>query len=127
MKSYRNESWKTFDLADCNFEKEETQISNYGRVLKKKKGDEEFKLKKNRIINKFETFLYLNSNNKIRSYSVHRAVAFLFLFLDKKEGQKFVIHKNHDLTDNFYENLKWVNEKELTAHQISNPKIIVKF
>ena len=125
MKSYRNESWKTFDLADCNFEKEEIQISNYGRVLKKKKGDKEFKMQKKGIINKFQTFSYLKSNNKTRNYYVHRAIA--FLFLDKKEDQKFVIHKNHDLTDNFHKNLQWVNQKELTTHQISNPKRIVKF
>ena len=119
MKSYRNESWKVFNLTDCNFEKEEIQVSNYGRVLKKKNGDEEFKLQKKGIINKFETFPYLNSNNKIRNYYVHRAVA--FLFLDKKEDKKFVIHKNHNLTDNFLENLQWVNQKELTKHQLQNP------
>ena len=37
------------------------------------------------------------------------------LFINrKKEDAKFVIHKNHDLTDNYIDNLKWVNQKELT-------------
>ena len=43
------------------------------------------------------------------------------------EDQKFVIHLNHDLKDNYYQNLKWVNQKELTKHQITNPKRIAKF
>lgn len=120
MKSFRNESWKVFDLVDCDFEKEEILVSNYGRVQKKKKKDDEFKLYKKGIINKFETLSYINSKNKVRSFYVHRAVA--FLFLEKREDTKFVIHKNHDLTDNYVENLKWVNQKELTVHQLTNPE-----
>lgn len=124
MKSFRNESWKAFDIVDCNFEKEEILVSNYGRVLKKKKGDDDFKLIKKGIINKFETFSYINSKNKTKSFYVHRAMA--FLFLEKKEDAKFVIHKNHDLTDNFLQNLQWVNQKELTKHQHTNPERIKK-
>jgi hypothetical protein len=120
MKSFRNESWKVFDLVDCDFEKEEILVSNYGRVQKKKKKDEEFKLYKKGIINKFETLSYINSKNKVRIFYVHRAVA--FLFLEKREDTKFVIHKNHDLTDNYVQNLKWVNQKELTVHQLTNPE-----
>lgn len=125
MKLFRNESWKAFNLMNCNFEKEEILVSNYGRVQKRKNGQEEFKLFKNGFINKFETFSYINDKNKVRNCYVHRAVA--MLFLEKKEDSKFVIHKNHDLTDNFVNNLQWVNQKELTKHQVSNPKRIAKF
>jgi hypothetical protein len=120
MKSFRNESWKAFDLADCDFEKEEILLSNYGRVQKKKNGANEFKLYKKGIINKFETLSYINSKNKVKNFYVHRAVA--FLFLEKKDDAKFVIHKNHDLTDNYIQNLQWVNQKELTKHQLTNPE-----
>jgi hypothetical protein len=33
-----------------------------------------------------------------------------------------VIHKNHDLTDNYIDNLKWGNQKELTVRQLTNPE-----
>tara|TARA_R110001592_G_scaffold302168_1_gene574041 strand:- start:1712 stop:2260 length:549 start_codon:yes stop_codon:yes gene_type:complete len=120
MKSFRNESWKAFDIVDCDFEKEEILVSNYGRVQKKKKKDKEFKLYKKGIINKFETLSYVDTKNKTKSFYVHRAVA--YLFLEKREDTKFVIHKNHDLTDNYVQNLKWVNQKELTVHQLTNPE-----
>ena len=123
MKEYRNEVWKKFEIEKLNNE-QEILVSNYGRVKKRKTDQPEFKLYKNGIINNFETFAYKNKNNKNRNYYVHRAVA--QLFLEKPEGGRFVIHLNHDLKDNFYQNLKWVNQKELTIHQNTNPKRIAK-
>ncbi|MEO9572251.1 MAG: HNH endonuclease [Polaribacter sp.] len=125
MKSYRNEQWKLFEKENYNVEKEKIYISNYGRV-KKEISENEYKLVKIGQINNFETFTYPKKESKRRNSAyVHRVVA--TLFLKKDENQKFVIHINHDLKDNYYKNLKWVNQKELTAHQITNPKRIAKF
>ncbi|KGL62480.1 HNH endonuclease [Polaribacter sp. Hel1_85] len=125
MKSYRNEQWKLFEKENYNVEKEKIYISNYGRV-KKEISEDEYKLVKIGQINNFETFSYPKLDSKRRNSAyVHRVVA--LLFLNKEEGQKFVIHINHNLKDNYYKNLKWVNQKELTAHQITNPKRIAKF
>ena len=125
MKSYRNEQWKLFEKENYNSDKEKIYISNYGRV-KKEISEGEYKLLKVGLINNFETFTYPKIDSKKRSNAyIHRVVG--ILFLKKEEDKKFVIHLNHDLTDNYSKNLQWVNQKELTAHQISNPKRIVKF
>ena len=124
MNAYRNEEWKLFEKENYDVAKEKIYISNYGRV-KKEIGENEFVLLKISKINNFETFAYpkIGSKKKANFY-LHKAIG--NLFLKKKEGDKFVIHKNHILTDNYYTNLQWVNQKELTAHQMSNPKRKVK-
>lgn len=123
MIAYRNESWKAFTLANCDFEREEVYISNYGRVKKKKKDQTDFSLATLTVVNSFETFgFFKKEKSKRTTFYVHRAVA--FLFLNKEDDKRFVIHKNHNLTDNNEENLQWVNQKELTVHQRSNPKWI---
>tara|TARA_R110002072_G_scaffold254433_4_gene413319 strand:- start:2186 stop:2734 length:549 start_codon:yes stop_codon:yes gene_type:complete len=125
MKLYRNEQWKLFEKENYHTEKEKIYVSNYGRV-KKEISENKYKLLKIGHINNFETFTYPKNGSKKRgNFYVHRAVG--LLFLDKNDDEKFVIHLNHDLTDNFYQNLKWVNQKELTKHQISNPKRVEKF
>ena len=125
MKSYRNEQWKLFEKENYNINKEKIYISNYGRV-KKELDENKFQLLNIGQINNFETFSYPKIDSKRRNNAyVHRVVG--LLFLNKEEDQKFVIHLNHNLKDNYYKNLKWVNQKELTAHQISNPKRIAKF
>jgi predicted DNA binding protein len=125
MKSYRNEQWKLFEKENYNVEKEKIYVSNYGRV-KKEISEDEFKLVTIGKINKFDTFKYPRiGTKKPANFYVHRAIG--FLFLEKREDQRFVIHKNHNLDDNTLKNLKWVNQKELTAHQITNPKRIEKF
>lgn len=120
MRAFRNEKWELFEKENYDVEFEKIFISNYGRV-KKEIDENEYKLLTIGTINKFETFAYpkIGSKKKANFY-VHRAVA--LLFLDKQDHQKFVIHKNHNLTDNYYNNLKWVNQKELTKHQLTNPK-----
>ena len=125
MKAYRNEQWKLFEKENYDAEKEKIYVSNYGRV-KKEFSDGEFKLRTIGKINNFDTFSYPRiGTKKAGNFYVHRAIG--ILFLKKREDQRFVIHKNHDLNDNYFENLQWVNQKELTAHQITNPKRIAKF
>lgn len=126
---FRNEIWKNIDFEDFDHEREEMQVSNYGRIKKRKIHEVEFQLSKQTIVNNFYTFTY-PSKTRINKYGkkarkslyVHKIVA--NAFLTKEEGKKFVIHKNHDLLNNEVSNLKYVNQKELTIHQRSNPKRI---
>jgi hypothetical protein len=119
MKDFRNEKWKLFEKENYDSNRVKIYVSNYGRV-KKEIQEDEFKLLKLSKINNFETFSYPKITKKVSNFYVHKAVG--LLFLPKKEDYKFVIHKNHDLTDNYFLNLKWVTQKELTIHQMSNPK-----
>ncbi|WP_299014649.1 HNH endonuclease [uncultured Polaribacter sp.] len=125
MKSYRSEQWKLFEKEDYNTVKEKIYISNYGRV-KKELEDNKYKQVNLSKINNFEVFTYpkINSQKRGKAY-IHKVVG--LLFLEKQEHHKFVIHKNHDLEDNYVENLQWVDRKELSQHQITNPKRIAKF
>lgn len=125
MNSYRNEQWKLFEKENYNVDKEKIYISNYGRV-KKEIGEHQYKQVSISKINNFETFTYPKIDSKKRANAyVHKVVG--LLFLEKEEHHKFVIHKNHDLNDNYVKNLKWVDRKELSQHQITNPKRIAKF
>lgn len=129
IKPFRNEIWEILNFEDFDNEREEMQVSNYGRIKKRKLDEESFVLVKQTLVNKFYTFTY-PSKTKINKYGkksrkslyVHKVVA--NAFLEKEEGKKFVIHKNHDLVDNQVVNLKYVNQKELTFHQKTNPKRI---
>ncbi|WP_298779304.1 HNH endonuclease [uncultured Polaribacter sp.] len=120
MKPFRNEKWLLFEKENYNVDKEKIYVSNYGRV-KKEIDENDFKLLTIGTINNFKTFTYPIIGSKRRgNFYLHKAVG--NLFLKKEENQKFVIHLNHDLSDNYFQNLKWVNQKELTAHQMENPK-----
>lgn len=130
IQPYRNEKWENISFEDFDDEREEMQVSTYGRIKKRKINEEEFVLVKQTLVNNFLTFTY-PSKTQINKYGkksrkslyVHKVVA--KAFLKEEEGKKFVIHKNHDLIDNEISNLKYVNQKELTIHQRSNPKRII--
>lgn len=120
MKGYRNEEWKLFEKENYDVRKGKIFISNYGRV-KKEIAENEFKLLKITFVGKFATFSYPRIDGKRNgNFYLHKAVG--LLFLARKEDQKFVIHLNHDLSDNYYKNLSWANQKELTNHQLQNPE-----
>lgn len=125
MKAFRNEIWKLLTNEKYDAEKEKIFISNYGRV-KREIAPNEFLEKKRTLVQGFETFSYPKIGKKTSSsFYVHKAVA--GAFLEKPADAKFVIHKDHDLTNNHVSNLQWVNQKDLTKHQLTNPKRIAKF
>jgi predicted DNA binding protein len=119
MKYFRKESWKAFKLNDCDFDTQEVYISNHGRVKRQNLENKDLENANLGIINKFETFWFLRTDGEKRNYYVHRAVA--ILFFENIEEHRFVIHRDHNLTNNHLSNLKWVDQKELTTHQLSNP------
>ena len=123
-KGFRNEIWKLFTLKDCNTNYEEIYVSNYGRVKRKKPNQTEFKLTKFIHANEFRMFFFYRNSGKPTSYYVHRAVA--ILFIENPENKTFVIHKDHDLKNNEFTNLAWLNRSELVKHQLTNPKRIAK-
>lgn len=131
IKAFRNEQWKLFKHEDYDISRYIIQISNYGRVKRRKPKEEDFTLLKKSYINNFEVinFPSLTKLNKYgkkttRSLYIHKVVASLFIN-ENIERKKFVIHLDHDLQNNYVKNLKYVNQKELTAHQLTNPKRII--
>ena len=51
---------------------------------------------------------------------IHREIAKLFL-KKKSPKEKYVIHINHNKTDNAVKNLKWSSLEEMIAHQQNSP------
>lgn len=112
--SYKNELWSDDDLY---------LISNYGRVKRKKAGEEEWKLSKTSLIGGYTTFwIRKKGKNSTSSFYVHRLVA--ELFLERKEDQKYVIHLDFDKENNRASNLNWANKSEMFLHHKKNPKKI---
>tara|TARA_R110001583_G_scaffold48522_1_gene152028 strand:- start:16317 stop:16883 length:567 start_codon:yes stop_codon:yes gene_type:complete len=116
---FKNEIWRPYRLENWSDE-DEYLMSNYGRVKRKKIDEEEWKLSKTALVSGYVSF-WIKKKEKQRTSSsyAHRAVA--FLFVEKREDQKFVIHLDFDKTNNVATNLKWVNRAELNEHNKKNP------
>ncbi len=122
---YFEEEWKDFTLNDCDPKLMAYKISNYGRVKIKTKTQTRFRLLTKFVkTNGFDMFFYKKKGDKAASFYVHRAVA--ILFLKNKDDKKFVIHLDHNLTNNSVINLEWVTRGELVKHQQKNPKRMLK-
>lgn len=109
--AYKNELWS---------EEDELLISNYGRVQRRKMGDEKWALSKTSQIGGYDSFWIRKRGNKNTSSSyIHRAVA--EIYCERREDQNFVIHLDFDKRNNKSENLRWVNRVELNEHNKKNP------
>lgn len=108
---YFNEKWSADD---------ELMISNYGRVKRRKAGEEEWELSKTSLIGGYDSFWIRKKGNKNTSSSyIHRVVA--EIYCKKRDDQNFVIHLDFDKLNNKADNLKWVNRTELNEHNKKNP------
>ena len=103
------ESWKGVSYCENNY------ISNYGRV---------FSYHKKPCLRKFQTnglgytTLSLWNGKSYTKYYVHRLVA--DHFIDKPAQHNQVNHIDGDKTNNFYNNLEWVDGKMNIKHSHEN-------
>lgn len=58
-------------------------------------------------------------------FLVHKAVAELFLEKPTKRNMKFVIHKDFDKENNYFENLAWASQEDLNKRSNMHPKVIL--
>ena len=123
------EKWVRFEheyfKPDDHFE-----VSNYGRIKRLNPKNNEWELIKTYNGKKdgtdYDFFCLTRYVNKIKkrvSKPVHRLVAENFC-TQAADTHKFVIHKNFVKTNNYYKNLEWATQEELTAHNQSNPKVL---
>ncbi|WP_196886021.1 HNH endonuclease [Aureivirga sp. CE67] len=119
--NYYNEEWKLYHCDDW-LPNQKFLVSNHGRV-KSLVAVSEGRLLKGGTS---QGFLIINhikkKDGKRTGRYFHRMVA--ELFLEKKEDDKYIIHKNYEKKDNRVSNLKWVNKEEWVAHQKKNPNVI---
>ncbi|MDO6736658.1 NUMOD4 domain-containing protein [Wenyingzhuangia sp. 2_MG-2023] len=121
INGYRNEEWKDveFDSVIAKFEK--YKISNYGRILNCKDGKNEI-LRYHHINGYTSIPLTQEANGKRTSRYVHKLVA--QHFLEKKEGDEYVIHLDYDKKNNHVDNLKWATKREKELHQYANEEYL---
>jgi HNH endonuclease/NUMOD4 motif len=97
-------------------------ISNYGRIIKFNKNLSEGFLLNCSQQQGFPIWRKI-MNGEYFAVLVHRLVA--KYFLPKPTGkQKFVIHLDYNKENNYFKNLQWAAQQEVTEHSKKNPAVI---
>jgi len=120
IKNFRQEKWLPY-YKETWQERFRYAVSNYGRVVSYVKNPEGDLLKGGKSQG-FLTFVANLKDGKKQASYIHRVVA--ELFIPRKPGDEYVIHKNYNKTENKVSNLAWVTKKEWVAHQQNNPQVI---
>ncbi len=123
IKKNAGEIWKQIQFAGHKNLRKKYAVSNHGRAASYM---EEI-LADGKILNGSLTSGYCTLNLHVEEGNgtiyVHREVAKLFC-PKKSPKHKFVIHNNHNKTDNNFKNLKWASTQEVSEHQQGSPEKI---
>ena len=117
------EQWKQLQFAGWKQLRKKYAVSNLGRCASFIIDvTEDGKLLNGSLTTGYRTLNLHRADNKGTIY-LHREAAKLFC---KKTSArcKFVIHLNHNKTDNKATNLKWATAEEMAAHQQKSPQKI---
>jgi len=122
---YETESFKELELDD------ELQlryaISNYGRLVSFTKSIEYGRILNGSITEGYRIFRYRIRLGKKKILYKHRFFHRLVAenFLEKpSEEQTYVLHLDHNLSNDVVTNLKWATKQEMLDHQGTNPKVL---
>jgi hypothetical protein len=130
----RNNKKKLQFLANESFEELELEdelkfryaVSNFGRLVSFTDRIENGRIINGSITEGFRIFRYrIRRGRKIcyRHKFFYRLVA--ENFLEKpSDDRTFVLHLDHNLSNDSVGNLKWATKQEMLAHQRTNPKVI---
>ncbi len=119
IKNFRQEQWVTYHDESWQ-ERFVYKVSSYGRVISFVKNPEGELIKGGRTAG-YLSFVVNLKNGKKKNYYFHRIIA--DCFLDKKDDDIFVVHKNYKKQENHVSNLAWTNKEEWTQHQFGNPNV----
>lgn len=116
IKTHWNEQWVAVETKaptkNYNYE-----ISNYGRIKRVSKENGEEILLKGSVTNNFPSLNLKLDGNVFQGFYIHKFVAKHFVENDDPT-KIFVIHLDQDKHNNYWKNLKWVNQEELTEWHI---------
>ncbi|MBF0694182.1 MAG: HNH endonuclease [Flavobacterium sp.] len=101
-------------------------ISNRGRLVSYDddiKSGTELKGSSNKNYKVFRFYVTQDGERKSVSLFFHKLIAELFLS-KYQDDQQYIIHIDHDRTNNDVRNLKWVNYQEKINHYRKSPKVI---
>jgi hypothetical protein len=119
QKDFENEVWKKVDFGNKTLPAYE--ISNYGRI--KSHAYDKYPLGKiinGSLVNGYKSLNVRMDNGETQSKYIHKLVAEFFVKKAHKY-QSFVIHKDHNKSNNHFENLIWATREELDKHNKKNP------
>jgi NUMOD4 motif/HNH endonuclease len=120
IKKIPGETWKLLTFPGWKELRKKYGLSSAGRVASYY--DDIFsdgKLLNGSITTGYKTLNLHRPGNNGTLY-LHREIARMFVRKNSPK-QKFVIHLNHQKTDNSAKNLKWVNLEEMISHQQKSP------
>ncbi len=101
-------------------ENEKYDISNYGRIKSYKVNKTEGLIIKGSTLKGYKILNIKLENEKRTTKYIHKLVAESFIPKDNSL-QQYVIHLDFDKINNHVDNLKWVKQKTMFAHQKINP------
>jgi len=120
IKKNNGEIWKPLKFKGSESMRNKYAISSHGRTASYKEDVlQDGKLLEGSLTSGYRT-LNLRIDGKSNTFYLHREAAKLF---HKKNSlkQKYVVHINHNKTDNNINNLKWATQKESNEHQQNSP------
>lgn len=120
IKSISGEVWKPLQFPGWKHLRKQYALSSNGRVASyAEKVNEDGKLLNGSLTTGYKTLNLHRPGNNGTLY-IHREIARLFL---KKPSSRhrYVIHLNHNKTDNSIKNLQWATLEEMIEHQQSSP------
>lgn len=123
VKKLPGEVWKHLPFPGWKQLRKKYALSSSGRVASYSEDvNEDGKLLNGSLTTGYRT-LNLHRPDSNGTLYIHREIAKLFL---KKPSPKYkyVIHLNHNKTDNTLKNLKWATLEEMIAHQQKSPQKI---
>jgi hypothetical protein len=120
IKKLNGETWKPLQFPGWKSLRKQYALSSMGRIASFSEDIlEDGKILRGSITTGYRTLNLHRPGNNGTLY-IHREVARMFL---KKPSSKhkFVIHRNHDKTDNSFKNLEWVTLEQMISHQQESP------
>ncbi len=123
IKKNKGENWQQLKFKGWKQLRKKYAISSHGRVVSYKDDiHSDGKLLGGSLTSGYKT-LNLHINDVNGTIYFHREVAKAFNPKNSPK-EKFVIHLNHDKTDNHTKNLKWATQDEVSSHQQNSPNKI---
>jgi hypothetical protein len=120
IKKLSGEVWKPLQFSGWKQLRKKYALSSMGRVASYSEDIlEDGKLLNGSLTTGYRTLNLHRPGNNGTLY-IHREIAKLFL-KNKSPKHRFVIHLNHQKTDNSVKNLKWATLEEMIAHQQNSP------
>jgi hypothetical protein len=120
IKKLPDETWKNLEFPGWKQLRKKYALSSQGRVASYSHNvQEDGKLLNGSVTTGYKTLNMHRSGSNGTLY-VHREIARIF---SRKSSprHKYVIHLNHDKSDNSAKNLRWVTLEEMIAHQQKSP------